>query len=75
MQAEIEAIRKLLPHSLQLITPGIRTGAEKSDDQKRTMGPAEAMAAGATWLVVGRPIYGAADPIAAARHLLELLGA
>ena len=33
------------------------------------------MAAGATWLVVGRPIYGAADPIAAARHLLELLGA
>ncbi|MSU31127.1 MAG: orotidine-5'-phosphate decarboxylase [Pedosphaera sp.] len=72
---EIQALRKLLSHSLQLITPGIRTGSEKSDDQKRTMGPAEAMAAGATWLVVGRPIYGAADPIAAARYLLELLGA
>jgi orotidine-5'-phosphate decarboxylase len=56
---------------MQLVTPGIRTGAEKSDDQKRTLGPAEAMSAGANWLVVGRPIYAAADPIDAAHKMHE----
>ena len=66
---EIMPLRAMLPPSVQLVTPGIRTGAEKSDDQKRTLGPAEAMAAGASWLVVGRPIYAAADPVESARRI------
>jgi orotidine-5'-phosphate decarboxylase len=58
---------------LQLVTPGIRTGAEKPDDQKRTLTPREALAAGADWLVIGRPIYTAPDPRAAAEAILGSL--
>jgi len=68
---EITPLRAILPASMQLVTPGIRTGAEKSDDQKRTLGPAEALSAGANWLVIGRPIYAAADPVEAARKMYE----
>ena len=68
---EIVALRKVLPEHLQLVKPGIRTGAEKADDQKRTLSPREAMAAGANWLVVGRPIYAAENPRAAAEKILE----
>ena len=68
---EITPLRAILPVSMQLVTPGIRTGAEKSDDQKRTLGPAEALSTGANWLVIGRPIYAAADPVEAARKMYE----
>ena len=68
---EIVALRKILPAHIQLVTPGIRTGAEKADDQKRTLTPREAMDAGASWLVVGRPIYAAENPRAAAEKILE----
>lgn len=68
---EITPLRAILPASMRLVTPGIRTGAEKSDDQKRTLGPAEALSAGANWLVIGRPIYAAADPVEAARKMYE----
>jgi len=68
---EIEALRKTLPAHIQLVTPGIRTGAEKADDQKRTLTPREAMDAGASWLVIGRPIYAAENPRAAAEKILE----
>lgn len=70
---EIAALRQILPSSVQLVTPGIRTGAEKADDQKRTLTPKEAMTAGANWLVIGRPIYAAKDPLAAAEEILASL--
>jgi orotidine-5'-phosphate decarboxylase len=70
---EIAALRKILPASIQLVTPGIRTGAEKADDQKRTLTPREALQAGANWLVIGRPIYAAENPRAAAEKILESL--
>jgi len=70
---EIAALRLLLPDDLKLITPGIRTGAEQVDDQKRTLAPKEALAAGADWLVIGRPIYAAQNPRAAAEQILASL--
>ena len=70
---EIAALRKILPGQMQLVTPGIRTGSEKADDQKRTLSPREAMQAGANWLVVGRPIYAAENPRMAAETILASL--
>jgi orotidine-5'-phosphate decarboxylase len=70
---EIVQLRQMLPGHVQLVTPGIRTGAEKADDQKRTLTPREAMDAGASWLVIGRPITAAAQPRAAAEKILESL--
>ena len=70
---EITALRQILPQEVQLVTPGIRTGAEKADDQKRTLTPKEALAAGANWLVIGRPIYAAKNPRAAVDEILESL--
>lgn len=70
---EITAMRQQLPADVQLVTPGIRTGAEKADDQKRTLSPKEAIAAGANWLVIGRPIYAASNPRLAAENILASL--
>ena len=70
---EIADLRQILSKEIQLVTPGIRTGAEKSDDQKRTLTPKEAMAAGASWLVIGRPICAAENPRAAAEKILATL--
>jgi len=53
------------------LTPGIRPAGEAHGDQKRVMTPAQAVAAGADYLVVGRPIVQASDPLAAARAVLE----
>jgi orotidine-5'-phosphate decarboxylase len=68
---EIVALRKTIPPDVQLVTPGIRSGAEPADDQKRTLTPREAIQAGASWLVIGRPIYAATNPRAAAEKILE----
>ncbi len=70
---EIAGLRQILPAHVQLVTPGIRTGAEKADDQKRTLTPREALAAGANWLVIGRPIYAAESPRGAAEAILKSL--
>lgn len=58
-----------------LITPGVRPAGSVAGDQKRAATPAEAMAAGASHLVVGRPVTGSDDPAAAARTILEALPA
>lgn len=70
---EIADLRQMLPERIQLVTPGIRTGAEPADDQKRTLMPREAMDAGANWLVIGRPIYAAENPRAAAEAILKMV--
>jgi orotidine-5'-phosphate decarboxylase len=63
---EIAAIRAACGPDFVILTPGIRGAADAAGDQKRTMSASEAVAAGATYVVVGRPITGAPDPRAAA---------
>jgi orotidine-5'-phosphate decarboxylase len=58
---------------MQLVTPGIRPAGADKGDQKRTLTPAEALSAGASWLVIGRPITAAPDPRAAAEAILASL--
>ena len=70
---EVVELRRVLPRVIQLVTPGIRPADSATDDQKRTLTPKEAIAAGADWLVIGRPIYSAKDPRKAAEQILESL--
>jgi orotidine-5'-phosphate decarboxylase len=67
---EIKPLRAVVPPKTVLVTPGIRPRDAKADDQTRVMTPADAAAAGANYLVVGRPIFKAPDPVAAARAIL-----
>jgi orotidine-5'-phosphate decarboxylase len=71
---EVAALRAIVPPTFQLVTPGIRTADDAQGDQKRTLSPASALAAGANRLVVGRPIYAAADPGAAVDKILAAIG-
>ena len=68
---ETAAIRQRCGPDFLIVTPGIRGGAAAAhkQDQQRTMGPAEAIAAGASHIVVGRPIIGEPDPRAAAQAI------
>lgn len=66
---EVEAVRAMWPDAY-LVVPGIRPAGSVKDDQKRSATPAAALAAGASMLVIGRPITGAADPAAAAAQIL-----
>ena len=67
---EVAAMRKVVGSRLSLITPGIRPAGDAPGDQKRVMTPAQAIAAGADRLVVGRPVTQAADPRAAASAIV-----
>lgn len=62
---EVSILRQQLPENFQLVTPGIRPSGSASGDQTRIMTPAEAMSAGSSYLVIGRPITQAADPMQA----------
>lgn len=70
---EAAMIRAACGPDFRLIVPGVRPAWAATDDQKRIMTPAEAMAAGADILVIGRPITGAEDPVAACRRVLAEL--
>ena len=71
---EIALLRNTLGRAFVIVTPGIRP-ADRGDDQVRTATPAAAVAAGADYLVVGRPITAALDPVAAARAIVEEISA
>jgi orotidine-5'-phosphate decarboxylase len=71
---EVIGLRQSLPSEMRLVTPGIRTSDELAGDQKRTLSAKEAIEAGANWLVVGRPIYAAPNPRAAAEKIRDSLG-
>ena len=62
---EAAQLRTRLGREFLLVTPGVRPKDVAADDQRRVLTPAEAMQAGASYLVIGRPITGAADPLAA----------
>jgi orotidine-5'-phosphate decarboxylase len=68
---EMGALRKAINRDVKLIVPGIRLSGNEKHDQKRTVTPAQAIAAGADYLVVGRPITSAPDPTIAAKQILE----
>ena len=68
---EASALRSELEGDFAIVTPGVRPAGAEPDDQARVVTPAEAIAAGATHIVVGRPITGAADPAAEARSILS----
>ena len=68
---EIAAIRRGCGKSFAIVTPGIRAAGDLKGDQIRTMSAPEALAGGASYLVVGRPIIAAPDPRAAAKRIID----
>lgn len=70
---EVRNLRHLLGDEFIAVTPGIRDATATTDDQRRTATPAEALAAGATYLVLGRPITAADDPAATLAGIIEQL--
>ncbi|MBN2464830.1 orotidine-5'-phosphate decarboxylase [candidate division WOR-3 bacterium] len=76
---EIGVVKEACGEDFVVVTPGIRMGARgegrgTKDDQARTMTPAEAAQAGADYIVVGRPIYEAADPVGAIADIRKQIG-
>ena len=67
---EAPALRRVVGGDQILVVPGIRSAGEAAGDQKRVTTPREAIRAGADRIVVGRPITGAADPLASARAII-----
>ncbi|QGP92964.1 Orotidine 5'-phosphate decarboxylase [Neomoorella glycerini] len=66
---EIRAIREACGPEFVIVTPGVRPAGSDRGDQRRVMTPAEALQQGASYLVIGRPITAAPDPVAAARAI------
>ncbi len=72
---EATALRRQLPSEFRLVTPGIRPEWAVAGDQRRVVTPRRALQAGADYLVVGRPVTGAGDPLAALARIEEELQA
>ncbi len=68
---EAAAMRALLGPEALVVTPGVRPSGDETGDQARVATPAEALEAGASHLVIGRPVTGAPDPVAAVRTIVE----
>lgn len=72
---EAREVRRELGTGFAIVTPGVRRAGSNEDDQARVVTPAEAIANGASHIVVGRPITAAPDPAAAARAIVEEMAA
>lgn len=72
---EVELIRQSCGPDFLIVTPGVRPSFASQDDQKRVMTPGDAIRAGADYLVIGRPISAAADPIEAAGLIIDEIAA
>jgi orotidine-5'-phosphate decarboxylase len=72
---EVGSIREQISDDFLIVTPGIRPAGADIGDQKRIMTPGKAIAAGSDYLVIGRPIIKADDPVAAARAIAEEMAA
>lgn len=68
---EAASVRALIGPAMTIVTPGVRLAGDEPGDQKRITTPGAAIAGGADYLVVGRPITAAADPAAAARAITQ----
>ena len=68
---EVAPLRAALGDTIALVVPGVRPDWASADDQKRVMTPGETIAAGADYLVIGRPITRADDPVGAARRIAD----
>lgn len=71
---EVEALREICPKAFSLVTPGIRPLSADKGDQKRVMTPSEAVAAGSDYLVIGRPITQAEDPLKSLEGIIASIG-
>src|SRR2546430_7890539 len=68
---DVAVVREALGAKALLVVPGVRPHGHAGNDQVRVLTPGEAMERGADYIVVGRPITGAGDPVAAARAILR----
>ena len=68
---EAQGLKQALGEGFLLITPGVRPAFAAADDQRRVMTPAQALAAGSDYLVIGRPVTAAADPLQALAAIRE----
>lgn len=73
--AEAPSLRNSLPQDFALVTPGIRLAGDAANDQVRVVTPDDALRAGSSYLVIGRPVTGAADPRAKLQLIQQLINA